>query len=667
MCGIAGRLNLEGRPLGRDLLCRMTRALRHRGPDDQGTVLFSSAGQAGWAARFCASLDSAACEEGWGGLGNTRLKVIDVTEHARQPMGNEDDSLWITYNGEVYNFLPLRDELARKGHRFRSRSDSEVVLHAYEEWGSDCVKRFNGMFAFGIVDLRKKVLFLARDRLGIKPLYYCHTPTFFAFASEPKALFQCGDLPLRLDIAALLDYLVLGYTPSPRSFFRGVRRLPPGSTLSLGLDPCERGVSTQRGPTLAHYWDARFGCPDNAGRSRLEVLEEFRGLVRDAVRARMVSDVPLGAFLSGGIDSSVIVSQMAGASPSAVRTFSIGFQESENTDIECARRASTRFETLHHEKILDTTLVEALGEVLSFYDEPLADTSILPTFELCRLARDHVTVALCGDGGDELFGGYWQHGQAARARYACYLPPLARTIGARLVTRHPASVTDRSEAMVRLLGLPVQRSVGLRLEGDMGDVWARRLLRPEFLRSLGDYSPYDALGDFYLSCPPDAVPLDRIQNVDMKAYLPEDILTKIDRASMAFGLEVRVPFLDHRLVEFATRLPASMRIRNGRAKVILKEAFEPIVPKEILDRPKQGFAVPETQWLRAGGLVSIEARLLSAGARVREVLSGEGMRRVFTAFRQGSPFLGRVVWALLILEEWFALMDRYGGIEIGPA
>lgn len=667
MCGIAGRLNLDGRPLARGLLCRMTRALRHRGPDDQGTVLFSGGGQAGRAARFCASLDSVPHEEGWGGLGSTRLKVIDLTEQARQPLSNEDGSVWLTYNGEIYNFLPLRDELVRKGHRFRSRSDSEVVLHAYEQWGSDCLRRFNGMFAFGIVDLEKEVLFLARDRLGIKPLYYCHTPAFFAFASEPKALFECADLPLRLDIAALMDYLVLGYTPSPRSFFRDIRRLPPGSTLSLRLDPRERAVSAQHGATLARYWDARFGSPDRAGRPRSDVLEEFRGLVQDAVRARMVSDVPLGAFLSGGVDSSVIVSQMAGASPSPVRTFSIGFQGSENADIECARRASTRFETLHHEKILGTALVERLGEVLSFYDEPIADTSILPTFELCRFARDHVTVALSGDGGDELFGGYWQHGQAAHARYARYLPPLARALAARLVTRHPASVTDRSEAMVRFVGLPVQRCIGLRLEGDMGDMWARRLLRPEFSRPLGEYSPYDALGDLYLSCPPGAVPLDRIQNVDMKTYLPEDILTKIDRASMAFGLEVRVPFLDHRLVEFVTRLPAPMRIRDGMTKVVLKKAFEPFVPREILDRPKQGFAVPETEWLCTGGLESIEARLLSVDARVGEVLSGAGMRRLFEAFRQGSPFLGRVVWALVILEEWFALMDRRGGIEIGPA
>ena len=659
MCGIIGRWNLDGCLLDRDMLIQMTRSLKHRGPDDHGTVLFLPEKNHTWTPNFSASLDKSDRVHGCGGLGHTRLSVIDLSPRARQPMPNEDRDVWITYNGEIYNFSDLRDELLEKGHRFRSRGDSEVVLHAYEEWGPACVSRLNGMFAFGILDFKKKELFLARDRLGIKPLFYCLTPHFFAFASEPKALFQCGDVPRRLDPLALFDYLVLGYTPSPRSFFQGIQRLAPGHCLLFCLDSGRGATNVALKPRP--YWDVRFGKADHPGTE--EVCErELRETLADAVRIRMISDVPLGAFLSGGVDSSAIVSQMAGSSTSKIKTFSIGFPEPEYSEVRFARKVSKRFDTEHREEVLEMDLVKNLSRVLYYYDEPLADTSILPTFGLCGLARKNVTVCLSGDGGDELFGGYWQHGLAAQTRHASRIPGTVRPLFASLLSQKHTRWATISNMAVRLFGPPVQACIGM--GGASSDRWGRSLLKPEFLDTLGVYSPYDLLKRYYLSCPSQALPLDRIQSVDIKAYLPEDILTKVDRASMAFGLEVRVPFLDHRVVEFAARLPPSLRVRNSRSKVILKNAFGRILPSEILTRPKQGFAIPEAPWLLNGHLSKIEHVLTHSDARISDVLAVEQLPQVIKEFREGSVYLGRLIWGLFILEEWMKLMDQYGGIEV---
>ena len=658
MCGIIGCWNFDESPLERDLLLRMTRSLKHRGPDDHGTVLFRSVSGDEWKPEFSASLETSDGMKGKGGLGHTRLSVIDLSERARQPMANEDDSIWITYNGEIYNFSLLRDELVRKGHRFRSRTDSEVILHAYEEWGPDCLLRLNGMFAFGVLDLRKGELFLARDRLGIKPLYYCEHPNFFAFASEPKALFQHADVPRRLDPYALFDYLVLGYTPSPRSFFKDVRRLAPGHFLIRTLPV--KGRDSVSDLIIKKYWDVRFGKMDFKG-SEEEGEEQLRDLLADAVGLRMISDVPLGAFLSGGVDSSAIVSQMVRRTGAEVQTFSIGFSEPEYSELGFARDVSQWLNTRHTEEILDAEFLQNLTKILYFYDEPLADTSILPTFGVCGLARKHVTVCLSGDGGDELFGGYWQHGLAAKARYAPWIPRAVRPLAAILNSRNSGPFARFSGLAGPLFGPSVQDCFGV--GAGPGDQWARRLLRPGLLRLMGSYTPYDTLNRHYLTCPARALPLDRIQYVDLKAYLPEDILTKVDRASMAFGLEVRVPFLDHRIVEFAARLPPAMRVREGRSKVILKEAFSPFLPAGVPNRAKQGFAIPEAPWLHDGCLSRIEQALIGPEARVSGVLVQEELPRLFTAFRDGSTSLGRLIWGLYILEEWMRLMDRYGGID----
>ncbi len=607
---------------------------------------------------FSRTLEASDGLSGLGGLGHTRLSVIDLSERARQPMPNEDHTVWITYNGEVYNFAYLREELERKGHRFRSRGDSEVVLHAYEEWGSRCVRRFDGMFAFGILDLRREEIFLARDRLGIKPLFYYDAPGSFAFASEPKALLQCRDIPRRLDPFALFDYLVLGYTPSPRSFFRGIRRLPPGHVLTVRLGP---GKRTGGGQRVRKYWDVRFGGGGER-RSHREMEESLRDRLADAVRARLVSDVPLGAFLSGGIDSSSIVSQMVPSSGRSVQTFSIGFPDPEYSELEFAQQVSETLGTEHREEVFGEELIQAVPEILHYFDEPLADTSILPTFGLCALARKHVTVCLSGDGGDELFGGYWQHGVAAANGNAARIPRLFRPMAARFVAGSSGPRGRVAGWIEQGFGPAVQECVGM--GGQPRDRWARQLIRPALLDSMRSYSPYDALNRHYLACPGRSLPLDRIQYVDLKAYLPEDILTKVDRASMAFGLEVRVPFLDHRMVEFAARIPPGLRVREGRSKAILKDAFSDILPAGVLERPKQGFAIPEAPWLGGGRLASFERMLTGNDARVSEVLLPEEIPEVFTRFRHGDVYLGRLIWGLYILEQWMRMMDRAGGLRV---
>ena len=660
MCGIVGLWEQEGRLVDRAVIAKMARVLKHRGPDDDGTVLFLPEKEGGrWRPSLLCPLDERDGSRGQGGLGHTRLRVIDLTQQARQPMANEDGTVWIAYNGEIYNFGVLRDELIRKGHRFRSQGDTEVVLHAYEEWGCECLARLNGMFAFGIVDLTRGELFLARDRLGIKPLYYYESQRLFAFASEPKALLLHDDIRVRLEPRALCDYLVLGYTPSPGSFFRDIRRLPPGHYLVRRLDAGKKADFPGRKPVS--YWDVRLGETPGPFSER-EYEEELLRRLSESVQARLISDVPLGAFLSGGVDSSAIVSRMAGVFDTEIRTFSIGFPEKEHNELQFAQQVSEKLGTLHRERILGADLPQRLSEILYFYDEPLADTSILPTFELCRLAKEHVTVCLSGDGSDELFGGYAQHATAARARDATYVPWFLRSLAARNRTLNADPGTTFSRLAGKVFGPSLQECIGV--EAVPLQKWGEGLIRKELLRSMGSYSPYDVLNRYYRSCPARALPLDRIQSVDIKAYLPEDILTKVDRASMAFGLEVRVPFLDHRIVEFAARLPPAMRIREGTSKVILKRAFSNILPSEVLSRAKQGFAIPEAPWLLENHLPRIEQQLLGRDARIAEILAQDQLPHLFRKFREGSSYLARLIWGVYILEVWMKTMDRYGGIQV---
>jgi len=662
MCGIVGRFNRPGAELSRGSLVGMTRALRHRGPDAEGTVLFHRDGRGGWRPEGAAGPPARHRAGGpaEGGFGHTRLSVIDLSPRGAQPMCNEDGTVWITYNGEVYNFGALRAELAALGHRFRSGTDTEVVVHAYEEWGTGCLGRFNGMFAFALFDAGRNRLFLARDRLGIKPLYYHHGTGCFAFASEPKALFACPDIPRVLHLEAVLDYLTLGYTPSPDTVFRGVRKLPPGHFLLRDLG-AGKGPG-DRPPRVESYWDVRFEPPARDADEE-ECAEELRRLLGDSVRMRTVSDVPLGAFLSGGVDSGAVVSLLGQYSGGPVRTFSIGFQEPEYSELPFARQVSSHVGTEHEERVLPMGEHGRLPEVLRHYDEPLADTSILPTWRLCALARERVTVCLSGDGGDELFGGYHQHAGAACHGAASRVPPLLRLPLALARLRAPGFPwRDRvRERLLPLTGPSPRECVGV--VGEWSEPLVREILDPRFARLVAHHDPYRALDRHYLRSR-GALPLDRIQYVDLKTYLPEDILAKVDRASMSVGLEVRVPFLDHRVVAFAASLPVRLRVRAGRQKYILKKAFEGILPSSILDRPKQGFIVPEAPWLRHPALGRRLQRISAGRSQIsRFVLPGK-IPFLMKKFDEFYPHPARLLWALIILDAWFDRMEREGGIAM---
>jgi len=660
MCGIVGRFNRPGTELPREWLRSMTHTLRHRGPDGEGAVLFHREPRGGWCPEGAAGpVARGPCEgRAEGGFGHTRLSIIDLTPRGAQPMCNEDGTVWITYNGEVYNFEPLRAELAALGHRFRSRTDTEVVLHAYEAWGTACLQRFNGMFAFALLDTTRSRLFLARDRLGIKPLYYYHGPACFAFASEPKAFFSCPDIPRVLSLEAVLDYLVLGYTPPPATVFGGILKLPPAHFLLHDLGPNHR--PEDRPPRVEPYWDARFEPGTETGDEE-EYAEELRRLLADSVRMRMVSDVPLGAFLSGGVDSSAIVSLMGRVSGEPIRTFSIGFEEPEYSEAAFARQVSSHFGTEHAERVLPMGEHTRLPELLRHYDEPLADTSILPTWHLCTLAREKVTVCLSGDGGDELFAGYHQHGMAARhAGASCVPAPLRLPLARLRVLGFPRGDRARKR-LLRFTGPSPRECVGV--VGEWSEALVKEILDPRFASRVANHDPYRALDRHYLRAPR-ALPLDRIQYVDLKAYLPEDILAKVDRASMSVGLEVRVPFLDHRVVGFAASLPVRLRVRAGRQKYILKKAFEGTLPSSILDRPKQGFIVPEAPWLRDPALGWQLQRLSGGRSTVSRFVQPQKIPFLMKKFEESYPHPGRLLWALVILDAWFERMEREGGFTI---
>jgi asparagine synthase (glutamine-hydrolysing) len=656
MCGIVGRFNHRGADLSPGLMARMTLSLRHRGPDDQGMSLFRR-DRTGWRCDFVPDLD-----QGWGlpaqgGFGHTRLSVIDLSPLGRQPMCNEDGRIWVTYNGEIYNFESMRQELARFGHAFRSRTDTEVILHAYEQWGVSCLERFNGMFAFALFDGNRNLLFLARDRLGVKPLYYHSGPGCFAFASEPKALFPCTDIPRILEPEAVQDYLTLGYTPSPNSFFRDIRKLPPGHFLLLNL---ENDGRKRPEPKLTSYWDTQFEPAGETG-DEAEYAEELRRLLADSVRLRLVSDVPLGAFLSGGVDSSSIVSLMSRISSGPVKTFSVGFADLGYNETLFAREVSRLFGTTHEELVLPPGMYGELAEVLYFYDEPLADTSILPTYRLSLMARKRVTVCLSGDGGDELFGGYHQHWLAGQFSQATRVPaPLRLPLAWLRVHGIPRRESMRAR-LSPFMGLAASECIGV--VGSWSEALVREIVRPSFARALGGYSSYKRLDHYYLRSRR-ALPLDRIQYLDLKTYLPEDILTKVDRASMAVGLEVRVPFLDYRLVEFAARLPVRYRVRAGKQKVILKHAFEQDLPRSVLERSKQGFIIPEAAWLRERAVAERIERLATPDSYVSRFILPEKIPELLRTFEKHNPYPSRLIWALLILEEWFRSMERYGGVNM---
>jgi len=636
MCGISGIMDSTGRrPIDAGLLHRMTDSIAHRGPDGSGFHLAPGIG-----------------------LGHRRLAIIDVAG-GHQPLFNEDGSVAVSFNGEIYNFQVLVRALTEKGHRFRTHSDTEVIVHAWEEWGADCLRHFRGMFAFALWDERQETLFLARDRLGKKPLYYALLDDGrLLFASELKALLACPDLRRPLDATAIEDYFAYGYVPESKSIYRSVAKLPPGHCLVA-----RRGQTI---PAPRAYWELAFD--DDAKVGETEAGEELAAHLREAVKLRLVSDVPLGAFLSGGVDSSAIVAMMAETSD-LVNSFSIGFTQASFDETAYADRVAALFATRHHSRVVDADDFALVARLASIYDEPFADASAIPTFRVAALARERVTVALSGDGGDEVFAGYrryrWHHSEERLRRL---LPeglrrPLFGAAGRLYPKLDWAPRPLRAKAT--LLELAENSVDGYFRNVSMLDDETRRQLFTESFRSaLQGYRARDELARHFAAAPT-ADPLSRAQYVDLKTYLPGDILTKVDRASMANSLEVRAPLLDHELVEWSARLPSRLKLHRGEGKYILKRALETRLPGDILHRPKQGFAVPLAAWFRG----PLQGKM--RGALLGPLLDETGwFNRPFVAGAIDQHLSGRrdysaLIWSLLMFDAF--LRDVHQGVSAGIA
>lgn len=624
MCGITGIVDSRG-SVDREVLRRMTNALRHRGPDDEGYYLNDAR----------ASGPSV-------GLGFRRLAIIDLGG-GRQPMASEDETLWLVCNGEIYNHQDLRRELEAKGHRFRTQCDVETLLHLYEDHGPDCVQKVNGMFALALWDKRNQTLFLARDRLGKKPLYYRDDGATFLFGSEVKALLQHPSCPRELDRRSLSKYLAYEYVPAPHCIFKGVRKLPAGHSLTW-----QNGRAD-----LRCYWDLKFPAQAASG-DESQIAEELRERFKEAVRLRLISDVPLGVFLSGGLDSSSVVAMMAELRPAAqIKTFAIGFEEKSFDESSHARRVAEFFGTDHHEEILSPpTLLEILPKVSAFLDEPFADASVVPTYLLSRFTRQHVTVALGGDGGDELFAGYPTFKAHRLADY--YRVP--RTIHERLIRplaeRLPVSHANFSFEfkLKRFL-----RGVGCRPE-IRDQIWLGSFTPAEQRALLNGVSPeiddYEDVARAEKNCG-STEPLERLIYLYCKFYLQDDILTKVDRASMACSLEARAPFLDYTFVEFANSIPPNLKLRGLKTKYILKRAMRDKLPPDILARPKKGFGIPIAQWLRSD--LKHMALDIFSEQRIRQqgLFDHRAVSRLLDEHLRGKKDHRKQLWTLLMFQSWF--------------
>lgn len=620
MCGIAGFID-SGNGNARaahDVLDRMCRAIVHRGPDDQGIMI-----------------------EGPAALGMRRLSIIDLAG-GHQPMSGCRGAISIVFNGEIYNYRELQRELEAAGHSFKTNSDTEAIIHAYEEYGERCVEHLRGMFAFAIWDAVHRELFIARDRAGKKPLYYTVTPGgTLIFGSELKSLREHPAFLQQIDVDALDSYLAFGYVPDPLTIFRDVHKLPPGHYLTF-----KNGVAQ-----VEQYWDFPYEQPQaNPFHNEEECLEELRALLDDSVKIRMVADVSLGAFLSGGIDSSTVVGLMARNSDRPVKTFSIGFHEDSYNELKYARLAAKTFGTEHHEFIVTPDICEVVDELVWHFDEPFADSSAIPTYMLSKLAREHVKVVLSGDGGDELFGGYTRYATDRKRNGFARLPrPLREGLMQPLGRNLPHGAWGRN--YVHNVALePLDRYIE--------DISVfTRLNRPalytnDFRQRLNGSDTAARFREIAARSRSDS-PIDPLLYLDSKTYLPGDILTKVDRMSMAVSLEARVPLLDHKLIEFVcSRIPASMKMKGLDTKYILKRAVVDLIPPEILNREKQGFGVPIKEWINRQLRERIHETLTEARTVQRGYFDPRYVKLLLNEHERERRDHASELWSLFMFELW---------------
>jgi len=637
MCGIVGVFDIRGRrEISRELVSRMNETQFHRGPDEVGLHV----------------------EPGLG-LGHRRLSIIDL-KTGQQPLYNADNSVVIVYNGEIYNYQSLIPELTRLGYVFRTRSDTEVVVHAWEAWGEACVQRFRGMFAFALWDRNRSTLFLARDRLGVKPLHYALLPDgTFLFGSEIKSLLAHEGITREIEPCAVEDYFALGYVPEPRTIFRAVKKLPPAHTLTI-----------RRGAPLAEpveYWDPRFTLDRRL--TLADATAELCSRLDESVRLRLIAEVPLGAFLSGGVDSSAVVTAMAGASSEPVNTCSIAFADPAFDESAYALQVAERYRTRHFVDRVESDDFDLIDSLARLYDEPFADSSAIPTYRVCQLARKHVTVALSGDGGDENFGGYRRYRlHLAEERMRRALPlGLRRPVFGLLGQLYPkadwAPRVVRAKSTFEALG---RDSVEAYFHGVsiLRDGMRQRLFTNGFKSQLAGYNAVEVFHRHARSANTED-PLALVQYLDLKTYLIGDINTKVDRASMAHSLEVREPLMDHPLVEWLATLPSSLKVHGQEGKWLLKKAMEPRLPEDLLYRPKMGFAVPLAQWFRGPLRKRVRDALLGERLADTGLFNGAYLKELVDYHQSGRRDNSSSLWTLLMFDAFLRnVVDRPADLSL---
>lgn len=619
MCGIWGIATNEA--IEPSLLQKTGNILRHRGPDDGGIWL---------------------SKNGHIGLGHRRLSIIDLSTKAHQPMSNEDDSIWITYNGEIYNFKEIRVVLEKKGHIFKSHSDTEVIIHAYEEWGEECLSRLSGMFSFAIWDEKKQRLFIARDRIGKKPLFYYWDGKLFAFASELQGLLALN-IPKDVDLSAIHQYLIYQYIPAPKSAFKDVFKLPPAYYLILE----NSNLRIQR------YWNIDFSEKIKVINEK-QLTEDVFERLKESVRQRLISDVPIGAFLSGGIDSSIVVALMSEIMHEPVRTFSIGFGEDAYNELPYARQIAKLFKTDHKEFIVKFDALDILPKLVRHYGEPFADSSALPTFYLSKMTSEFVKVALSGDGGDENFAGYDRYYALKLMKWFRHVPKTVRILSLKALNIGGESdIKSKSKRLKRFLQgsfFPqnyeyLQWMIAFskeKLEALYGRAMSEILMRE---------NPYDYLVKLF-ECSTANNLIEKAMDADIHSYLPFDLLVKVDIASMANSLEVRCPFLDHKFMEFIASIPLEYKLNGRVKKYILKKAFKGLIPEEIFKRGKTGFGVPISKWFRHDLKNYISDVLLSRQSLERGYFKPDAVRALLSEHISGKIDHSPRLWTLLMLELW---------------
>ena len=620
MCGITGIINKDGAAINKGLVLAMSRAVRHRGPDEEGYYFDQQVA-----------------------LGIQRLKIIDL-ETGSQPIHNEDKSIWVVLNGEIYNYRDLRRELEAKGHKFYTRSDTETIVHAYEEWGDNFIEHLSGIFGFALWDTKRQRLMLVRDRVGVKPLYYYEAKNLLVFGSEIKSILLHPAVERELDFEAFNNYLYFAYVPAPLTMFKGIKKLMPGHRLVW------QGDSSN----IRQYWDVSYNI--NADISEQEALERLQQLLRKAVKDQLIADVPLGLFLSGGIDSSILASLMAGEMDRPVTTFSIAFDEGQYNESKYAKQVAEHFGTDHREFVVRPDIIKELPKIIEHLDEPLANSTALPTFLLSKLAKEKVTVVLNGAGGDEIFGGYDRYRRQSFLSWYKKFPAGVRSLAHLAVEKLiPGIGTNlktfkrRAEMIANALNLPLDERYVTWASVISAD--CREMILSERVKMVRSHFG-----------PPDLDDVNKMMYADTKTYLVDDILTMTDKMSMAHALEIRVPFLDQAVVEFAATLPAGLKVGKGKSKYLLRKLLAQSLPESICNRPKQGFMVPISCWFREDKQIGFARDiLLSPSAKKRGLFSLKGIEKMLAQHQTGERDHGGAIWALLNFELWYQNQKSWCG------